>query len=131
MSDAWMGPVFLLVVVGGFLALVARRLGRESRDRLVQIDGWSAGWRTAFDAETRRAHDMAERERAEAATRLEAILGTTPAPPSPVTLAIYREDSSGPPVELARVRLPAAHTPEHVDRAIAAFTEVGRQLGAV
>jgi glycine C-acetyltransferase len=30
-----------------------------------------------------------------------------------------------------RVQLSAAHTPEHVDRAVAAFTEVGRELGVL
>jgi glycine C-acetyltransferase len=30
-----------------------------------------------------------------------------------------------------RVQLSAAHTPEHIDRAIAAFTEVGRELGVI
>ena len=30
-----------------------------------------------------------------------------------------------------RVQLSAAHQPEHVDRAIAAFTAVGRQLGVL
>ncbi len=30
-----------------------------------------------------------------------------------------------------RVQLSAAHSPEHIDRAIAAFTEVGRELGVI
>ena len=30
-----------------------------------------------------------------------------------------------------RVQLSAAHEPEHVDRAVAAFTKVGRQFGVV
>ncbi len=30
-----------------------------------------------------------------------------------------------------RVQLSAAHTPEHIDRAVAAFTEVGRDLGVI
>jgi len=30
-----------------------------------------------------------------------------------------------------RVQLSAAHTPEHIDRAVAAFTEVGRELGVI
>jgi glycine C-acetyltransferase len=30
-----------------------------------------------------------------------------------------------------RVQLSAAHTPEHVDRAVAAFTKVGRELGVL
>ena len=30
-----------------------------------------------------------------------------------------------------RVQLSAAHTPEHIDRAVAAFTEVGRSLGVI
>lgn len=30
-----------------------------------------------------------------------------------------------------RVQLSAAHTPEHIDRAVSAFTEVGRELGVI
>lgn len=30
-----------------------------------------------------------------------------------------------------RVQLSAAHTPEHIDRAVAAFTEAGRELGVL
>jgi len=30
-----------------------------------------------------------------------------------------------------RVQLSAAHTPDHIDRAVAAFTEVGRELGVI
>lgn len=30
-----------------------------------------------------------------------------------------------------RVQLSAAHEPEHVDRAVAAFTRVGRELGVL
>jgi len=30
-----------------------------------------------------------------------------------------------------RVQLSAAHSPEHIDRAIAAFTEVGKELGVI
>jgi glycine C-acetyltransferase len=30
-----------------------------------------------------------------------------------------------------RVQLSAAHTPEHIDRAVAAFTKVGKQLGVI
>ena len=37
------------------------------------------------------------------------------------------------PKGLARIRIQisAAHEPEHVDKAIAAFTKVGRQLGVI
>jgi glycine C-acetyltransferase len=30
-----------------------------------------------------------------------------------------------------RVQLSAAHEPEHIDRAIAAFTKVGKELGVI
>ena len=30
-----------------------------------------------------------------------------------------------------RTQMSAAHTPEHVDRAIAAFTKVGRRMGVI
>ena len=30
-----------------------------------------------------------------------------------------------------RVQLSAAHTPEHIDKAIAAFTKVGKELGVI
>ena len=30
-----------------------------------------------------------------------------------------------------RVQLSAAHTTEHIDQAVAAFTEVGRELGVI
>ena len=30
-----------------------------------------------------------------------------------------------------RVQLSAAHTPEHIERAVGAFTEVGRSLGVI
>ena len=30
-----------------------------------------------------------------------------------------------------RVQLSAAHTPEHIEQAVAAFTEVGRELGVI
>ena len=30
-----------------------------------------------------------------------------------------------------RTQMSAAHEPEHIDRAVAAFTEVGRQLGVI
>jgi glycine C-acetyltransferase len=50
-----------------------------------------------------------------------------------LTRGIYAVGFSYPVVPLgaARIRLQvsAAHEPSHIDRAIAAFTEVGRELG--
>ncbi len=30
-----------------------------------------------------------------------------------------------------RIQISAAHTPEHIDRAVAAFTKVGREVGVL
>ena len=138
MIDFWIGPLFTITCVGLYTAYWVWRLNREHRERMTLIDAEAAADAVRFEAMKKDWSEARARADAEHKEIIEAGYRDflTPRPPAgselTITMTLSPPTPADGPVEVARIRIPisASHPEAQVDRAIAAFDQVGKQLAA-